>query len=312
MFLSNKILKWIALGMFVLLVSLPTIGYQEKKKELPLGTPSLWREPADLTSRNLYLGPGGESMKPDLSKITLIEEKESSAGTAKYRVRDGSNREWVVKVGGEVQAETAASRLVWAAGYYTDTTYLVPRAEIQGVGVVENAKFEARAKGIKRLDEWLWDDNPFAGTTELQSLKLLLVLLDNWNIKNENTEILYIRETEAGAALLYIISDFDTKYDKSGTEPSLWYKRGKSEESSKAKFVEKGKDGSLIFGYSGKHKERLANITVTHAKWLSGWLSRLSDQQIKDACRAGNYSPEETQIIAKTIRARINELANLK
>ena len=312
MFISNKILKWFALGIFVLLVSLPTIGYQEKKKELPQGTPALWREPADLASRNLYLGPGGESMKPDLSKVTLIEEKESSAGTAKYRVRDGSNREWVVKVGGEVQAETAASRIVWAAGYYTDTTYLVPRAEIQGVGVVENAKFEARAKGIKRLDEWLWDDNPFVGTTELQSLKLLLVMLDNWNIKNENTEILYLRETEAGAALLYIISDVDMKNDKSGTEPSLWYKRGKSEESSKAKFVEKGKDGSLIFGYSGKHKERLANITVTHAKWLSGLLSRLSDQQIQDACRASNYSPEETQIIAKTIRARINELANLK
>ena len=138
---------------------------------------------------------------------------------AKYRVRDGSNREWVVKVGGEPRPETVAGRLVWAAGYYTDITWLEPRIEIEGVGVFENAKFEARSKGVKRLDEWLWDDNPFIGTTEFQALKVLLVLLDNWNLKNENNTILYTRGGEAEAELLYIISDFDTTSDKSGAAP---------------------------------------------------------------------------------------------
>lgn len=311
MFSNHNTHTGIALMVCILVVSLPANSYQDKKKEAPPGTPILWREPVDIASRNLYLGPGGESMKPDLSKITLIEEKESSAA-AKYRVRDGSNREWVVKVGGEAQAETAAGRLVWAAGYYTDINYFVARAEIQGVGVVENARFEARAKGIKRLDEWGWEDNPFAGTTELQALKLLLVMLDNWNLKNENNKILYARDAEAGPVLFHIVSDLDIAVDKSGTEPSFWHRGSKPEARANAKLIEKVKDGVLVFGYAGRHKERLSNITLAQAKWLSGWLSRLSDQQIKDACRAANYSTEATQMMTNVIRARINELASLK
>src|SRR6185503_13770244 len=107
----------------------------------------LWREPSDIASRNLYLGPGGEAMKPDLKKVTLIEEKETSR-SAKFRVRDALGREWMVKVGGDAQAEVAASRIVWAVGYYTDVSYLVPRVEIAGRGIFENARFEARSKGI--------------------------------------------------------------------------------------------------------------------------------------------------------------------
>ncbi len=311
MLLCKRTHKWVAFITLILLVSFPVSGYQDKKKEPQIGMPLLWREPVDIASRNLYLGPGGESMKPDLSKVALIEEKESSSA-AKYRVRDGAGREWVVKVGGEAQAETAAGRLVWAAGYYTDINYFVPRVEIQGVGVVENARFEARAKGIKRLDEWLWEDNPFASTTELQALKLLLVLLDNWNIKNENNKILFARDAEAGPVLFYTISDLDLAFDKSGTEPSLWHKRNGAPEEGKAKLIDKVKDGVLVFSYAGRHKERLSNITVAQARWLSGWLSRISDQQLQDACRAASYNTEDTRMITKAIRTRINELANLK
>jgi hypothetical protein len=308
---SINVRRWIALAGLGLLISLPAIGYQDQKKPLPLGTPLLWQEPVDIASRNLYLGPGGEALKPDLSKVTLTEEKESSSA-AKYRVRDGANREWVVKVGGEAQSEVTASRLVWAAGYFTDITYLVPSVEIEGVGVCQNVKFEARPKGVKRLDEWLWDDNPFIGKTEFQGLKLLLVLLDNWNLKNENNKILYLRNAEAGNELRYIISDFDTTYDRSGAAPSFWHKGSKGAEGAKDRFIAQVKDGNLLFDYAGRHKERLSTITLAQAKWLSERLSRLSEQQIKDACRAGNYSAEDTQIITRVIRARIIELANLK
>jgi hypothetical protein len=285
---------------------------QEKQQKVSsLGTPLLWQEPVDIASRNLYFGPGGGTMKPNLSKVILVEEKESGAGSLKIRVRDGSNREWVVKVGGEAQAETAASRIVWAAGYYTDISYLAPRVEIEGKGVFENARFEARSKGVKRLDEWLWDNNPFAGTQELQGLKVLLALLDNWNLKNENNQIVYVREDDAGRSeLRYIISDLDTKLDKTGKHPGMWA-RSKDDSVLKSRFIDKVKDGLIVFDYGGRHKERLCDITVGQARWIGGWLAKLSDQQIKDACRAGNYSPEESQTLAAAIRARINELIEL-
>jgi hypothetical protein len=309
----RKTLWALIAGSLLVVVPLPTAEAQEKqrgeKAAAPLGTPVLWREPSNITARNLYLGPGGEAMKPDLSKVTFLEEKETS-GAAKFRVRDGSGREWMVKIGGEAQAEVAASRILWAVGYYADVSYLVPSVEVAGKGRFENARFEARSKGIKRLDEWLWEDNPFAGTNEFQGLRVLLALLDNWNLKNENNKILFVREDEAGRSeLRYIISDFDLKLDKTGASPGVWHAPpGKPAD---ARFIEKVKDNLVDFGYNGKHKERLADITVAQAKWIGGWLARLSDGQLRDALRAGNYSPDEIQFLEKTLRSRINELIEL-
>ena len=138
-----------AISIILLLPFSILFGQKNKNKQPPPeGTPVLWREPADIASRDLFLGPGGESMKPDLTKVTFLRDVTKSYST-KYRVRDGVGNEWVVKVGREAQSETAANRLVWAAGYFTDVTYLAARVEIQGKGTFENARFEARPKNIK-------------------------------------------------------------------------------------------------------------------------------------------------------------------
>jgi hypothetical protein len=156
----------------------------------------------------------------------------------------------------------------------------------------------------------MWDDNPFAGTNELQGLKVLLALLDNWNLKNENNKILFVREDEAGRSeLRYITSDFDLKLDKTGGSTSVWHMQpGKPATS---KFIDKVKDNLIDFGYSGKHKERLAGITIAQAKWIGSWLARLSDGQVRDALRAGDYSSDEIQFLEKSLRSRINELVHL-
>ena len=63
----------------------------------------------------------------------------------------------------------AAARLVWAAGYYTDIIYLVPRITIEGKGNIRDVRLEARSEGVERLGEGMkWGSNPFVGTRELQ------------------------------------------------------------------------------------------------------------------------------------------------
>ena len=47
----------------------------QKEKKVYTGTPVLWRAPEDIQSRNLLVGAGGESMKPDLSRVTFVEVK---------------------------------------------------------------------------------------------------------------------------------------------------------------------------------------------------------------------------------------------
>ena len=137
----------------------------KKKKAVPKGTPVLWRAPNDISSRDLLLGPGGTSMRPDLRNITLIKE-EKGGYSKKYRIRDGSGHEWVAKIGKEAQSETSAVRLLWGVGYVTEVNYLVPRVTIPGKGTFQNVRFEARPEEWDRTAEWKWKQNPFVGTPE--------------------------------------------------------------------------------------------------------------------------------------------------
>ncbi len=289
-------------------------GKPDKKKTPTQGTHVLWEEPDDISSRNLLLGSGGARMRPNLRRITFIEEEKGGFST-KYRVRDGSGRVWVAKVGKEAQSETAAVRLLWAVGYVTEINYLVPRVNIRGKGIFEDVRFEARPRHIKRLDEWKWEKNPFTGTRELQGLKVLMVLLNNWDIKDSNNQILQVRAGQSGNQLHYIISDLGATFGKTGSLPFLWRitrSRNNPEDYEKAKFIDGVKEGYVDFHYGGKNRGLLDKITIDEARWVGQLLSRLSDGQLRDAFRAAHYSREEVQMLSEAVRERIDGLVNLR
>jgi hypothetical protein len=271
-------------------------------------TPVLWHE-ADISSLDLYAGPGGDAMKPDLSNVTYIED-EKGGHTTKYRVKDGAGNIWVVKLGNEAQPETVATRIVWAMGYYTDITYFVPSVNIQGKGKFENVRFEARPKDVKRLDEWKWRENPFVGTRELQGLKVLMLLLNNWDLKDVNNKVLRVHNPDTNTdELRYIVSDLGATLGKTGGFISR--SRNKPKDYEKAKFITGVKNNIVEFDYHGKEGDLVRDITVEQARWIGSRLAQLSDQQLTDAVRAANYSPEDMQLIVATLRARIDELKNL-
>ena len=64
---------------------------KEGKKQAPQGTPVFWQEPADIASRNLLLGPGGEEMRPDLKQV-VWQETLPEGYSVKWRVRDACPR----------------------------------------------------------------------------------------------------------------------------------------------------------------------------------------------------------------------------
>ena len=295
--------------LFLIASTFPTQAQKKepKEKKVYTGPPVLWHAPNDIESRNLLLGAGGEKMKPDLSKVTFVAEKKGGWST-KYEVRDGKGNEWVAKLSKEAQPETAANRLVWAAGYETEIVYLVPELEIQGKGTFQNVKLEARPKDVKRDGDWPWQGNPFDGKPEFQGLKILMVLINNWDMKDDNNAILATKGVTTSERR-YIISDLGATFGKTGGVISR--SRNKPSDYVKSEFV-KGVKGNVVeFNYGGKNGKLFDNITVKDAKWLAGWLRRLSDHQIKDAFRAANYTAEEVEMLAVAVRARINTLANL-
>jgi hypothetical protein len=278
------------------------------KKELT-GKPVMWHEPTDLESRNLLLGAGGEEMKPDISKLTFIEQKTGGFST-KYRVRDAKGNEWIAKIGKEAQTDTAANRLLWALGYETEIAYLVPHAKIEGKGEYDNVRLEARPADVKRAGNWMWENNPFMNAPEFKGLKILMVLLNNWDMKDDNNEILAPRgDTSGEGELRYIISDLGATFGKTGGFISR--SRNKPSDYTKAEFIKKVNGDVIDFSYSGKNQKLFEGLTVADARWISNLLKRLSDDQIKDAFRAANYSTEEIDQLSSALKERIQALANL-
>lgn len=295
-----------------------TLSQDDKeKKRPPEGTPILWREPADIRSRDLILGPGGAAMKPDLSRITFIKE-EKGGYSKKYRVKDGKGRVWVAKLGKEAQSETAAVRLVWAVGYVTEINYLVPRLTIDGKGTFENVRLEARPENVERFDEWTWTTNPFAGKRELQGLKVLMALMENWDLKDSNNRILVVKNGGRNE-LHYIVSDLGTTFGKTGGQKSpiafiksIKGSRNEPDDYVSDAFIDQVQGNTVRLDYDGKNGDLMRNISIEDARWIGGLLSRLSDRQIQDAFRAANYSSGQVQLLAGAVRKRINELVNLQ
>ena len=277
------------------------------KKQQRSGAPVLWQKPSDLSSRNLLLGAGSESLKPDLTRVTFIEKKEGGYST-KYRVRDAAGNEWIAKLGKEAQPDTAANRLLWAIGYETEIAYLVPHLTIEGKGEFDNVRLEARPRNVDRIGNWKWEDNPFVGKPEFQALKIMMLMINNWDMKDDNNEIL-ATSVNGEPKLLYIISDLGGTFGKTGGMFSR--SRNKPSDYVKAEFIEKVNGDVIDFHYNGKNKRLFENINVNNARWLSILLARLTDEQIKDAFRAANYSADEVNTLAAAFRDRINELANV-
>jgi hypothetical protein len=305
--------KLASLILFALLISLASIetglAKPKKKKEALTGTPILWERPNDITSRDLFLGPGGAAMRPDLRRITFIKE-EKGGYSKKYRVKDGSGREWVVKIGKEAQSETSAVRLLYGLGYLTEVNYLVPRVTIPGKGTFSNVRFEARPENWKRVGEWKWKKNPFVGTQELQGLKIMMAMINNWDLKDSNNVIL-----KDGNELRYAISDLGATFGHASTTPLFWRftrSRNNPVKYAKSEFFEKVKGNRVVLHFGGKNSGLMKNITIQDAQWIASLLSQLSDRQLRDAFRAANYTPGQINLLAGEVRERTNELLSLR
>jgi len=104
-----------------------------------------------------------------------------SGTSPKFLVEDERGVRWKVKLGEEGKSETAAARLLWAAGYIVDEDYY--RAEIRVRELTRLARGQQFVSGNTisgaRLERdtpdtgsttWDWHDNPFVGTRSWSSI----------------------------------------------------------------------------------------------------------------------------------------------
>jgi hypothetical protein len=141
-------------------------------------------------------------------------------------------------------------------------------------------------------------------------MKVLMALINNWDLKDDNNVIISGRTP---GELDYAISDLGASFGKTGSG-ALWRlkrSRNNPQDYAKSKFINGVKGNYVDFTFSGVNSKMLSEITIADARWLGQLLGRLSDEQISDAFRAGNYTPDEVRQLTAAVRGRINELINL-
>ena len=291
----------------ILMVALAAAGYAEAQR----GPKAVMWSPVRVESRNLLHGAGGTAMRPDLRRVKFIK-KDTGGNNLKYRIRDASGREWVAKIADESQPEVAANRLLWAIGYRTEIDYIAPRLTIPGKGTYTNVRLEARPRGVDRDAKWKWDENPFADTREFKGLRVMMAVINNWDLKDSNNAIL-----RTGREAQYVVSDLGSSFGKLPISSAFILNRFGRSVNNPADYVKSTflhgieEDGEVDFYYKAKGKDLLKGISVDEARWVGLLLSRLSDRQLRDAFRAANYNSANQKLLARAVRSRTNQLVRL-
>jgi hypothetical protein len=296
-------------------------------------SPVLWRHPGSVASRDLFYGAGGAERQPS-GRFTFVKE-DSGGTTPKFIVRDQRGAEWKVKLGDEARPETAASRFVWAMGYFTDEDYIVPvlrvakmprlrrgQDKIAPDGTMRNARFERRPADAKKVDTWRWRNDPVvSGTRELNGLRVVMALLNNWDLKNSNTAVY-----ESSGQQMYAVSDLGATFGSSGY--SIPSKKSNLDSYMDSKFIVKVTPEYVDFNAPSRPalitvfalpifvkrvqmRQLAKQIPIEDVRWITRYLAQLSPRQIRSAFRAAGYSPAEVEGFSRVIENRIAQLTEL-
>ena len=290
----------------------------------------IWRDPGAVESLDFAGGPGGRENAPH---PPFVFSEDLPGGTSpKVMVTDARRARWIVKWGPEVKAETFATRIAWAAGYHVEPSYFVREGNIDSPGKVTKASGfidrknngyfrDARFKLLEPEEHmlptsnWSLVDNPFVGTPQLHGLKIVMMLVSNWDVKDArssdgpNTALVEIGEG-GRKDTYYVVEDWGASMGKWGDffTRSKWDCKGfESQTSSFTKGVDA--NGAVGFGFTGKRThDMVRGIKVDDVRWLMQYLGRVTDEQLRAGLEASGATADEVSCFSNALRERINQL----
>lgn len=328
-------------GFLCLVLVFSSVGFSadDPRNAIPAPPALIWKNPDDIRSRNLLYGSGGEKGQPHLPATF---DKEDMKGTSpKFDVRDQDSERWKVKLGVEAGPETVVSRLLWAVGYFTEEYYFVPDLKVAGLpkdlrrgkqfiedGDAKKVRLKRHPRHAEKLGEWHWRDNPFNGTREFNGLRVIMALVNNWDLKDDNNSLYEDKET---GTKLYLVTDLGASFGTMGYKLGSGHGKGDLKAYEDSKFISHVHDDLIDFGTPAHatgwevlgiisipdfiSRMRLRwigrNIPRGDAKWIGEILAQLSPSQIEDAFRAGGYDDQHIQAYSKILEKRISDLGKL-
>lgn len=287
----------------------------------------IWRHSGNLSAADVEAGPTKAPAPP----FRFVEEHDTGSQPC-VSVRDRQNRVWRVKWGQEVHTEVFGTRLAWACGYFAEPSYFIATGEITGAkdlrratpcideqGHFTDARFELDEHGVtKHFDAhgWAWNDNPFVGLPEFSGLKILMMLMSNWDNKDvrdvargSNTAIFECRVDNTLEAR-YLIIDWGAALGAWGNNI---LQRGRWDPAAFAAQNElfiTGVEGNVVtWGYQGQRTiDIVDHITLEDVRWFDRTAQGVSDAHLRAALRASGATAEEVEQFTAALRGRLERI----
>jgi hypothetical protein len=306
-------MKRILFGVLLVIASTGCIARLHSTSAGPV-TPAqmaeLWEEPSDLGSRDLFHGPWPKDFAPNPTAAYTFVSAKTVGVSPGFTVTDEQGVQWSVKLGREVKVEVVTSRILTALGYHQPPVYYLPKWTLKGgpgPSAQPEARFRPKHAVLKDSGEWSWQENPFIGSRPYNGLRVLMMLLNQSDLKNSNNTLYEVTKAEVAGSTArrwYVARDIGAGLGETGRvnpkrdDPALF------EEIAFMKGVD---DGDVHFNYHGRHQELADHISPADVRWMCAMLSQLSNERWHDAFRAAGYEkPIADRYIAR-IKAKIAE-----
>ena len=294
----------------------------------------IWHDIHSEQANDLRYGPGGAAYVPE-PPFDFVEELLTGSHPS-VSVRDRRRRLWRVKWGAEAKPEAFCVRFAAACGYFAEVTHYVAGGRIDGVdgltrarpmvgedGSFTDARFELEDRSVRMLfDEhsWAWNDNPFVGTRQLDGLKIVVMLLSNWDSKDRrdvsrgsNTAIFEYPVSRLSTEARYLITDWGGAMGRWG---STVVSRGRWDadgfEAQTPGFVAGVRDGVVDFGYLGQRSEIARSIPIAHVRWFYRKVRRITEPALRKGLLASGATEEEASRFARALMTRIEALGRVR
>jgi hypothetical protein len=282
----------------------------------PSNVNELWQEPSDIQQRDLFHGPGGSQLMPGDASFAFVA-RDTSGWSPGFDVRSEDGTDWSVKLGPEAQSEVVSSRILWAVGFHQPPTYFLERWTLTGLqsGAQPPGRFRPSLGNQKVVGDWSWYENPFVGSRAYGGLIVASLILNSWDWKTSNNKIYELSEPVNGVSRWYVVRDLGASLGRT-TYPGLlkWFRLrgfGQGTRNDLPGFESQGfiksidSRGRAAFDYRGIYRDVIETVTSADVRWTCELLNRLSDEQWRDAFRAGGYDSEQTSRYVAKLKAKI-------
>jgi hypothetical protein len=300
--------------------------------------PTLWQDSGDISQRDLFYGQGGKDHQP-VAPFTFKSE-DMNGTNPKFDVEDANKKKWRVKLGEEARPEVVASRLLWAVGYFANDDYLLQNAEVPNLklkrggnrvkdGRLPDARFSRKPGGQDKIAIWQWKDNPFTGKREFNGLRVMMAVMNSWDLKDINNAVY---QDDKNDRQIFLMSDVGATFGTNGLSWTRARSKGNIDSFKDSKFIERQTETEVDFATPKPPKALLVetlgagmknyadragyewigrNIPREDARWMGSLLGQLTHQQLVDAFRAGNFPPDQIDAYVELVESRIQELKHL-